>query len=164
MIKEHYTTRDFLPLIVIFVVILAVSLYFYTSYGEDIMLAMRVFMAGFFLIFGFLKVIKLKAFAEAYQMYDLLAMRSVAYAYLYPFIELGLGLSYALNVEPILVNWITIFVMLFSALGVYLKLRKGEKIMCACLGTVFKVPMTWVTLFEDLLMAGMAGGMLLWVM
>ncbi len=47
-------------------------------------------------------------------------------------------------------------VMLVGAYGVYLKLKEHEEIPCACLGTVFKVPMTWVTLGEDLLMAGMA--------
>jgi hypothetical protein len=46
--------------------------------------------------------------------------------------------------------------MLISALGVANELRKKQTIMCACLGTVFKIPMTYVTLFEDLLMASMA--------
>ncbi len=161
MIKERYTVRDFLPLIVIFSVILSVSLFFFFESGGKIEYAVRVFMAGFFIVFGALKVVKLRSFAVAYRMYDLLAKRSVLYSYTYPFIELGLGLSYAFNSAPLLTNWITLAVMLFSAWGVYLQLRKGETIMCACLGTVFKVPMTWVTLFEDLLMAAMAAAMLL---
>jgi len=161
MIKKKYTLKDFLPLIVIFLGICIVSLYVFFSYGHDLMFAARIFMAGFFLVFGLLKLIKLKAFAEAYQMYDVLASRSILYAYLYPFIELGLGFAYAFNFQPTITQWVTVMVMLFSALGVYLQLRKGEKIICACLGTVFKVPMTWVTLFEDLLMAAMAGYMLI---
>lgn len=161
MIKERYTIKDFLPLIVIFSGITAVSAYFFFTSNMDAMLAMRVFMAGFFIVFGLLKIIKLKAFAEAYQMYDLVAKRSLGYAYAYPFIELGLGISFALHLAPVPTNWITLVVMLISALGVYLHLRKREPIMCACLGTVFKVPMTWVTLFEDLLMAAMAAWMLL---
>ena len=35
-----------------------------------------------------------------------------------------------------------------------------EKIRCACLGTVFNLPMSAVTLIEDLLMIGMAVAML----
>jgi hypothetical protein len=35
-------------------------------------------------------------------------------------------------------------------------LLRKSKIQCACLGTFFKLPMTQVTLFEDLLMVGMA--------
>lgn len=160
MLKERYTVRDFLPLIVIFASISVVAFGFLFASGMDWEIGMRAFMAGFFLVFGLLKVLKLKAFAEAYRMYDVLAKRSLAYAYLYPFIELGLGLSYAFGFAPVPTNWVTLAVMLFSALGVYLQLRKGEDIMCACLGTVFKVPMTWVTLSEDLLMAAMAGAML----
>jgi len=156
MIKEKYTIKDFFPLMAIFLGILAWSFYSYNQGGQDIYLAMRNFMAGFFIIFGLLKVIKLSSFAEAYQMYDVIAKRSLAYAYLYPFIELALGLSYYFNYKPLVTNWVTLVVMLISAWGVYLKLRKKEKIMCACLGTVFKVPMTWVTLFEDLLMAVMS--------
>lgn len=156
MIKEKYTIKDFSPLIVIFLVISGFSYYSYTNSGGDLMFAMQMFMAGFFIIFGLLKIIKLKAFAEAYQMYDVVAKRSVLYACLYPFLELFLGFSYYFGYKLQTINWITLFVMLVSAWGVYLKLRKREKIMCACLGTVFKVPMTWVTLFEDLLMAVMA--------
>jgi hypothetical protein len=50
--------------------------------------------------------------------------------------------------------------MLVSAAGVARELWKGREIMCACLGVVFKIPMTYVTLLEDLLMAAMAGFML----
>jgi|GEM_PF-330249 len=156
MIKEKYTIKDFIPLIVIFTIILAFSIVAPMIWGGGIMHSMRDFMGGFFVIFGLLKIMKLKSFADAYQMYDVVAVRSKAYAYAYPFIELTLGIFFFINFKPLLTNWITLILMLVSALGVYLKLRKREKIMCACLGTVFKVPMTWVTLFEDLLMTVMA--------
>jgi len=161
MIKEKYTIKDFAPLIIIFGAILIFSGLVPMMSGGGWMDSMRLFMGGFFLIFGLLKVIKLKSFAEAYQMYDIIAARSKVYAFAYPFIELTLGIFFIINFKPFLTNWITLAVMLVSAFGVYLKLRKKEKIMCACLGTVFKVPMTWVTLFEDLLMAVMAIVMLL---
>lgn len=156
MIKDKYTIKDFAPLIIIFSIILLFSIIVPVRTGGDWMDGMRLFMGGFFLIFGILKLIKLKAFAEAYQMYDIIAMRSKGYAFLYPFIEVALGIFFLLSFKLVLINQITLIVMLISAIGVYIKLRKKEKIMCACLGTVFKVPMTWVTLFEDLLMAIMA--------
>jgi len=160
MIKETYTVKDFMPLIVIFAVILTFAIIAPMIWGGGFMHGMRDFMGAFFVIFGLLKLIKLNGFAEAYQMYDLIAMRSKAYAYTYPFIEVTLGVFFLINFNPLLTNWVTLVLMLVSALGVYIKLRKGEKIMCACLGTVFKVPMTWVTLFEDLLMATMAATVL----
>jgi len=161
MIKEKYTIKDFIPLIVIFGIILGLSIVGTLASGGDWMDGMRYFMGGFFTVFGLLKVSKLKAFAEAYQMYDIIAMRSKAYAFTYPFIELALAVLFFTNFSPLFTNWVTLAVMLVSAIGVYIKIQKKEKIMCACLGTVFKVPMTWVTLFEDLLMAAMAVVMIL---
>ena len=40
-------------------------------------------------------------------------------------------------------------------------LLQRRKIQCACLGTVFNLPMSYVTLTEDLLMVAMAGAMLI---
>ena len=161
MIKERYGIKDFYPLIGLFVLVVVISGGMVWRAGGGGMPFMQMFMAWFFLLFGFLKLINLKAFAEAYGMYDIVAKRSRAYAYLYPFIEFGLGLAYLFSFNLHYTNIITLIVMLVSALGVYLQLRKGEQIICACLGVVFKVPMTWVTLFEDLLMAAMAVVMLL---
>lgn len=117
---------------------------------------MQDFMAGFFLIFGSLKVLNLKKFVESYSMYDLVAKAVPAYAYVYPFIELVLGILYLFNLFPFYTNIFTIVLMTVSALGVFVELQKGKEISCACLGEIFKVPLTYVTLFEDLLMAAMA--------
>jgi hypothetical protein len=46
--------------------------------------------------------------------------------------------------------------MIIGALGVGLKLAKHEKFRCACLGTALNLPLTNLTLVEDLLMAAMA--------
>ena len=160
MLKEKYTFKDFLPLVVIFGLILSVSIIAPLVFGGGLMRGMSYFMGGFFVVFGLLKLLKLKDFASAYQIYDVVAKRSKAYAYFYPFLEVGLGVFFLFNLVPLYTNLITLPVMLVSALGVYLQLRKKEPIMCACLGTVFKVPMTYVTLFEDLLMAVMAAVMI----
>jgi len=161
MIKEKYTIKDFLPLIVIFAGIIILSILWVNAFSGGAMRWMEIFMGLFFVVFGLLKVINLKGFKDAYLMYDLVAMKYPRYGYMYPFIELSLGVLYLVSVFPIFTNITTLVVMFVSALGVYLKLKKKEKIMCACLGVVFKVPMTWVTLAEDLLMASMASGMLL---
>ena len=148
-----HSIKDFYPLLgIVAVVGLLTALGVYVL-AQDWMLA---FMGYFFVVFGTLKVIRLEGFVEAYQMYDVLAMRSKVYAYGYPFLELGFGVAYLLAWHVTLVSAVVAPVMLIGAYGVYLKLRKREEIPCACLGTVFTVPMTWVTLGEDLLMAGMA--------
>lgn len=148
-----HSVSDFYPLIGILAVVVVLTVVGVQYFAQDPMLA---FMGYFFLVFGALKVMRLGGFVEAYQMYDVVAKRSKAYAYLYPFLELGFGLSYLLVWQIQAVSVVVAVVMLVGAYGVYLKLKEREEIPCACLGTVFKVPMTWVTLGEDLLMAGMA--------
>lgn len=157
--KNHI--KDLIPLFVIIGVILLFSVITTLFMGQDFRFGMRMFMGGFFVIFGMLKILKLKDFAIAYKEYDIIAKRSNLYAHTYPFIELGLGILYFINFLPFITNITTIIIMGIGAIGVYIKLLKKEEIPCACLGTVFKVPMTWVTLAEDLLMVAMAVIMLI---
>lgn len=148
---------QFIPLIVMVAIVIMLTVIFNAICPPEAPApVMRNFMGSFFLVFGLLKLLKLKDFATAYAEYDLLAMRSKVYARGYPFIELVLAAAFIFNFEILVTSWVTAILMLVGALGVYLKLRKKEEIECACLGTVFKLPMTWVTLVEDLLMAGMA--------
>lgn len=150
------------PLILVFSYILLVTLAVEYTYGEfTLHRFMPNFMAGFFLVFSFFKMLDLSGFASSYAMYDLLAKRVYNYGFIYPLIELGLGIAYLINFEPVLINAITLIVMLFSSIGVIIAVMNKQKIRCACLGTGFNLPMTTVTIIEDLLMAAMAAWMLL---
>lgn len=119
------------------------------------------FMGGFFLVFSGFKLLDLKGFAQGYFTYDFLARRVFSYGYIYPFIELILGLSYLTGFNPQLTNMATLTVMTFSGAGVLTEVLKGKKIKCVCLGTVIDVPLTTVTIIEDFGMAAMALLMLL---
>jgi copper chaperone CopZ len=121
---------------------------------------MRYFMAGFFLVFAFFKLLDVRAFANAYAGYDLLAARWPTWGLVYPFVELALGMAYLANYNPVLTSWVTIIVMGFSAIGVIRAVMSKTKIQCACLGTVFQLPMSTVTIVEDVGMVLMAAVML----
>lgn len=121
---------------------------------------MRYFMAGFFLAFSFFKLLDIQAFADAYAGYDLLAARWPGWGRAYPFVELGLGVAYLTHWQPLWTHSLTIAVMGFSAIGVIRAVSNGQKIRCACLGAVFNLPMSTVTIVEDLGMVAMAVGML----
>ena len=121
---------------------------------------MAKFMGGFFLVFGGLKLLDLGGFAAAYAKYDLLAARLPAYGWVYPVVEVALGLAYLATPEWMGLHAITFVLMTFSALGVIRALWRGEQLTCACMGTAFNLPMTTVTIVEDLGMAAMAGAML----
>ncbi len=119
------------------------------------------FMAGFFLVFSGFKLMDIKGFAEGYSMYDLLAKRVFQYGYVYPFIELVFGLAFLTSFHINTITTIEIIVMVFSGLGVVKSMLKKQKIQCACLGTIIKVPLGTVTLVEDFGMALMGIALLI---
>jgi hypothetical protein len=119
------------------------------------------FMGGFFLAFAYFKLLNIRAFADAFGTYDLLAARSRYYALAYPFVELLLGILYLANIAPFATNLATLLLMLLGTAGVVRTLLAGRKVKCACLGSVFNLPMSYVTLAEDAIMALMAGAMLM---
>lgn len=145
------------PLILLLIYLLAVTAaVMVASGGWSTSLAMRLFMGGFFIAFSFFKLLDPRGFADAYRGYDLVARKWPAYGIIYPFIELGLGLAYLANVAPMAVNGITLVVMAVSLAGVLRAVLSKRAIRCACLGTVFRLPMSTVTIIEDGLMLAMA--------
>lgn len=157
---QPVTWKSYIPLIVIFLLLLVSALVAswsdYQTGTYTLPNTLGYFMAGFFLVFAGFKLIDLKGFAEGYSTYDLLAQRWFGYGYVYPFIELafGLGMLAGFHSHPLL--WAEFAVMVFSGIGVAIKLAKGEEFQCACLGTFLKVPLTYVTLIEDFGMAALA--------
>ena len=148
------------PLLLIVAYILGGSVLVHIGLGGtasvSLMETMRYFMAGFFLVFSFFKLLDIAAFANAYAGYDLLAKRWRGWALLYPFVELALGMAYLANFNPLLTHWATVIVMGFSSIGVIKAVTSKVQIQCACLGTVFKLPMSTVTIIEDVGMVLMA--------
>jgi copper chaperone CopZ len=151
------TKSSYAPLFLVFAFIIGIS--FITSYKNetmDIMLFMNHFMAGFFIVFSFFKLLNLRAFADSYAMYDIIAKKIPVYGYIYPFIELLLGIAFLTAFNPLLTNIITLIIMGISSIGVIESVINKKKIQCACLGTVFNLPMSSITIVEDLLMVGMS--------
>jgi len=122
---------------------------------------MHGFMGVFLLIFALLKIFNLKGFKRGFTMYDLLAKRIKGYAFVYPFIELALGLAYLAFFMPAATYIATIIVFAFGTLGVLTALRDGLDIDCPCMGSILSVPLSTVTLTEDLAMVAMAALLLL---
>jgi cation transport ATPase len=152
------------PLLLIFSYITAISFVaVYRNNSINWSTWMNNFMAGFFLTFSFFKLLDLRGFAEGYSTYDLLAKKLKPYAFIYPFIELLFGVWLLIGTNQQLLYVLILAVMSFSTLGVINSLMKKQKIECSCLGTIFKLPLGTVTLFEDLLMVTMAAITLLMI-
>ena len=89
-------------------------------------------------------------------MYDIVAKKIKAWGFIYPFIELALGFAYATGFQPFVTNIVTVIVMTVSMIGVLQSVLNKRKIRCACLGAVFNLPMSTVTIIEDALMIAMS--------
>jgi len=150
------------PLVLILFYLLAAVSAVELSFGTyDWMRAMRHFMAGFFLVFSFFKLLDLRGFADSYAMYDLIAARWHGYGFIYPFLELALGLAHVANIHPLLTNIVTLALMSVGTAGVVRTIAQKRQLRCACLGSVIKLPVATVTLLEDAGMALMAALMLM---
>ena len=156
--KQHESVfTTYKPLLLIFLFIAATTGIASIDHGKiEIMQWMRYFMAGFFIVFSFFKFLNLTGFSESYAMYDVLAKRVKVYGLVYPFIELALGVAYLTDFEPMVTYIATICIMGFSSIGVIQSVLDKKKIRCACLGAVFNLPMSMVTIIENLTMVLMA--------
>jgi hypothetical protein len=161
LMEKRTKLLDYWPLIVfILVAILAASAICYGVQGEKSQW-MHYFMGILFCLFSLLKLFDISGFADGFQRYDLIAKRTRIYALAYPFVELLLGLAYLSFLYPIVTYLITIVLMLIGSLGVVKALKKGLDMHCPCMGTVLKVPLSTVTLSEDIGMGVMALSMLI---
>lgn len=150
------------PILLIFGYIIGITLLVeYLSNEFNWMRWMSHFMAGFFLVFSFFKLLNLKGFAESYSMYDVVAKKWNGWGYIYAFAELALGIAFLSGYNPLLTNGITFVIMAVSIVGVLQSVLNKRKIKCACLGDVFNLPMSTITIIEDALMIGMSAIMLL---
>tara|TARA_B100000809_G_C15081596_1_gene509847 strand:+ start:515 stop:1219 length:705 start_codon:yes stop_codon:yes gene_type:complete len=159
-IEEKGELKQLFPLFLIFGYILGCS--FLMNYSPfnvgDFMLD---FMGLFYIVFSFFKLLDLKGFPEHFKMYDPLAKLIPAYGWMYPFIELSLGILFLIRVQIPLALIITLIILGITTIGVTKILLDKKSIQCACLGTALKLPMTKATFIENSIMIVMAIVMLI---
>jgi len=145
-------------LILLYISVTAVLLHYRNWSHEAFMLD---FMGLFYIVFSFFKLLDLKGFPASFRMYDPLAKVIPVYAWIYPFIEITLGLMFLTRFHTEVALIATIVVLGITTIGVTKSLLDKKSIRCACLGTALKLPMTEATFIENLIMIVMAAWMLL---
>lgn len=152
--------KDYLPLAIVFAVIFAGSAALTAQANWRLEAFLSFSMGLFFLLFGLFKLLDLKNFAHGYREYDLIAKFFMPWGFIYPFLEVIIGSLYLARVEAAWLNWVTILLAIIICIGVGIKLAKHEVIQCACLGSILKVPITFISLAEYAAMGVMALAML----
>lgn len=121
---------------------------------------MLLFMGLFYLVFSFFKLLDVSGFAQSFAMYDPIAAKSQGYACAYPFLELLLGILLLLEMAVVPAIIVSLITLIPTTLGVTRTLLHKQKIRCACLGTVLKLPMTEATFIENSIMIVLGVAML----
>ncbi len=158
--EKHQTNDDitkpsYRPIFLIFTYLLIVNISLLIA-GGSIKGFMTNFMASFFLVFSFFKLLDLKGFAASYSSYDIIAQKLSYYGYVYPFLELGFGVGYILSGNSIYLNIVVFIVMLLSSIGVIKAKLTKQTFSCACVGTFLKVPLGSIAIIEDTMMVIMS--------
>ena len=64
--------------------------------------------------FAYLKLLNPKGFRMSFAKYDLIAFYIPVYGYIYPWIELTLGVFYSLHLYSLVINSLTIFFLVIN--------------------------------------------------
>lgn len=159
--SEVNTKTEYKKLAGIFIVIALCATIMSSVLSFDWMIWMEWFMGGFLIIFGSFKLIGYEDFVNTFPTYDPIAKKSAMYTYTYPFIELFLGFLYVADLAPVIRGIAALLIFAIGAFGILQKISNSSyEIKCVCLGNVIKLPLSTVSLLEDVMMATMAGLML----
>ena len=129
--------------------------------GMALMQFLESFMGVFFIVFAAFKLYNLKEFAYGFKSYEIMKDKSVAWGYVYPFIQVLFGVLYLVGFGSGVLDGIVFVWSAFGAYVVLLTLRKKGDIHCVCLGNVIKLPLSTISFVEDFGMALMALAMLI---
>ncbi len=156
---EHINSKK--PILLALTIVIVSSLSIQTPFQNfDLDNWFITYMGLFFMLFSFLKLLNIKGFSLTFSRYDLLGKNIPRFAISYPFLEFCLGIAFLTNSLLITANLATLIFMISQSIGVGNVLRKKEIIQCACLGSSINLPVSYLTLIENVGMVSMSSYML----
>lgn len=144
----------FILIISLFTFVFIVSFFVNNSVLNDRFI--EIYMSIIFTVFGLLKLYDLNKFTLIFSKYDIIARQINIYGYIYPFIELGLGILFYLEKYVNILMYITIGLMIISLISVLISMFQQKTLRCGCLGSFFHIPLSYVTISENLVMLFMS--------
>jgi len=141
------------PVIAIFAVTLLLSLAFSLSGAGLSMYTLELFVALTMAVLAIQKLQDLTSFSNSFITYDLLAMKVIPYAYVYPFLEAFVGVAMIVALPVYLVAPISLFIGSVGAISVIKAVYIDKReLKCACVGGDSNVPLGFISLTENLFM------------
>ena len=154
---------SYTPVLAIFAValLLALAIGFLTEWQLGYAMLVPHFVAIAMVLLALQKLKDIEAFATMFLNYDLLAQRWVPYGRVYPFGELIAGVLMVVGVLPWLSGTIALFIGVAGGVSVFKAVYIDKReLKCACVGGDTNVPLGFVSLTENIMMAGMG----IWVL
>ncbi|MFT6220980.1 MAG: glutaredoxin [Candidatus Endobugula sp.] len=151
------------PIIAIFAVsfLMALGLHYHFLNSLFSFNVITWFVAIAMCVLAIQKLRDLDAFSNQFITYDLLGMRVVRYAYIYPFAEAFVGIGMLASLPPLIVSPVALLIGGVGAVSVikavYIDRRE---LKCACVGGNSNVPLGFVSLTENIAMVAMGIWML----
>ena len=159
--KQEGTTYQ--PIIAIFVTtfLMALTTNWAITGGVSFIRVTELFIAISMCVLAIQKLRDLDSFSNQFITYDLLAIRWVRYAYIYPFVEMLAGVAMIAGIFTLIAAPAALFIATIGAISVvkavYIDRRE---LKCACVGGDSNVPLGFISLTENLMMIAMAIWML----
>ncbi len=160
-LKQEGTTYQ--PIIAIFVTtfLMALAVSWVMAGGVVLSLTFKMFIAFSMCVLAILKLRDLYSFSNQFITYDLLAIRWVRYAYIYPFAEALAGVGMIAGVFTPLVAGTALTIGAIGTISVFKAVYIDKRdLKCACVGGNSNVPLGFISLTENLMMMGMGAWMM----
>jgi len=161
-LKQEGTTYQ--PIIAIFATtfLMALTTNWAITGGLSFTRVTELFIAISMCVLAIQKLRDLDSFSNQFITYDLLAMRWVRYAYIYPFVEMLAGVAMIAGLFTPIVAPAALFIGTIGAISVVKAVYIDKRdLKCACVGGDSNVPLGFISLTENLMMMAMAIWMLL---
>ncbi|WP_076918806.1 MauE/DoxX family redox-associated membrane protein [Pseudoalteromonas sp. SK18] len=141
------------PVIAIFAVTLLLSLTFSLSGAGLSVYTLELFVALTMAVLAIQKLQDLTSFSNSFITYDLLAMKVIPYAYVYPFLEAFVGIGMIAALPAYSIAPISLFIGSIGAVSVIKAVYIDKRALkCACVGGDSNVPLGFISLTENLFM------------
>ncbi|QGX60316.1 MauE/DoxX family redox-associated membrane protein [Alteromonas mediterranea] len=155
--QESEFGSRYTPIIVIFslAALMVVALMLKGGLAANVEPFVMNFIGITMVILALQKLQDLVAFSNQFITYDLLAMKHVRYAYVYPFAEAYAGLAMLAGLPALMVSPVSIFIGAIGAVSVIKAVYVDKReLKCACVGGNSDLPLGFISLTENLAMFG----------
>lgn len=160
-LKKHFGKiqegATYKPIIGIFATTFLMALSVAFALGDfNLVRIIELFIALSMCVLAVQKLRDLEAFSLQFLNYDLLAQKWVKYSYVYPFVEMLAGVAMISGVLTIVSAPAAIFIAAINGYSVFKAVYIDKReLKCACVGGNSNVPLGFISLTENIMMAGM---------